>query len=152
MGHESVAKPSVLDWLNPNNTVHNNTGLVFGFGSLDPNPKPKTSNLLVALCSKEVLLSLLLSLSPFNFAPDFRVFALPKFWFSTAFQQVFNSRNSFQQLDGDANVVWQLHQQDQGQAMPLLRYRPTEGLVHQRAQRLLEVQSAQEGCKGGEGN
>jgi hypothetical protein len=106
MKHESVAKPSVLDWPNPNNTVHNNTGRVFGFGSLDPNPKPKTRNLLVALCNKEVLLSLLLSLSPFNFAPDFRFSALPEYGFSTAFQQVFNIRNSFQQLDGDANAVW----------------------------------------------
>ena len=106
MSDVTSAKPSVLDWLNPNNTVHNNTGLVFGFGSLDPNPKPKTSNLLVALCNKEVSLSLLLSLWPFNFAPDFRVFALMKLEFSTAFQHVFNNRNSFQQLDGDANAVW----------------------------------------------
>lgn len=26
------AKPTVLVWLNPNNTLHNNTGWVFGAG------------------------------------------------------------------------------------------------------------------------
>ena len=70
---ETSGKPSVLVWLNPNNTIHNNTGRVFGLG-LKPNPNPKTRNVLVALCDKKVSLSLLLSLRTFVFAPNFRAF------------------------------------------------------------------------------
>ncbi len=70
---KSDGKPSVLVWLNPNNTIHNNTGRVFGLG-LQPNPNPKTRNVLVALCDKKVSLSLLLSLRTFVSAPEFRAF------------------------------------------------------------------------------
>lgn len=70
---ETSGKPSVCDWLNPNNTIHNNTGRVFGLG-LQPNPNPKTRNVLAALCDKQVSLSLLLSLLTFVFALNYRAF------------------------------------------------------------------------------
>ena len=47
---ETSGKPSVCDWLNPNNTIHNNTVRVW-VGS-QPNPNPKPANVLVALCDK----------------------------------------------------------------------------------------------------
>lgn len=47
---ETSGKPSVCDWLNPNNTIHNNTGQVLGWVPTQPNPKP--ANVLVALCDK----------------------------------------------------------------------------------------------------
>lgn len=70
---ETSGKPSVCDWLNPNNTIHNNTGRVLGLGH-NPNPNPKPVNVFVALCNKQVSLSLLLSLRTFVFASDFRAF------------------------------------------------------------------------------
>lgn len=48
---ETSGKPSVCDWLNPNNTIHNNTGRVLGLGP-NPTPNPKPANVLVALCDK----------------------------------------------------------------------------------------------------
>lgn len=71
---KTTGKPVVCDWLNPNNTIHNNKGRVFGLG-LQPNPNPKTRNVLAALCDKQVLLSLLLSLLASFFTPGSRMLA-----------------------------------------------------------------------------
>ncbi|WP_302798909.1 hypothetical protein [Senegalimassilia anaerobia] len=49
---ETNAKPTVLDWQKPNNTIHNNTEAGFWVGS-STQPKPKTRNVLVRLSDKQ---------------------------------------------------------------------------------------------------
>ena len=51
---ETNAKPTVLDWQKPNNTIHNNTEAGFGFG-LKPNPKPKPATCLLGLATSKVI-------------------------------------------------------------------------------------------------
>ena len=114
------AKPAVLDWLNPNNTIHNNTGRVFGLG-LQPNPNPKTRNVLVALCDKQVFLSLLLSLPTFVFAPKKSSFPIARSIVFNMFSTMFSTIEEFSTKDGDSLALAKLYQQGQKAALHVLR-------------------------------
>lgn len=58
---ESDAKPAVLGWLNPNNTIHNNTGRVFGLGHNPTQTQKPASHLRGYATSKVSFLCFFLS-------------------------------------------------------------------------------------------
>lgn len=116
---ETSGKPSVCDWLNPNNTIHNNTGRVLGLG---PNPT-QTQNPQTCLwryvTSKSYFLCFFLCGRSFS-RRVFELFNCSNHSFQHVFHR-FSTIEEFSTKDGDSHVLAKLCQQGQNAAVPILR-------------------------------
>ena len=89
---ETSGKPSVCDWLNPNNTIHNNTGRVLGWVPTQTQTQNPQTCLWRYVTSKSYFLCFFLCGRSFSRRVlSFSVARIIVFnTFSTSFQQVFN--------------------------------------------------------------